>query len=84
MLGGEETVLIIDATCLTKFENRSVGVGPQYCGQVGKMTNCQVPVSAVRAWVDVVGQGVEHQAADARMVFHQQNFHAPPSTARRF
>jgi SRSO17 transposase len=36
---------IIDATGLPKKGRHAVGVGRQYCGQVGKQDNCQVAVS---------------------------------------
>lgn len=45
MLGGNQAVLIIDDTCLTKFGTHSVGVARQYSGQAGKITNCQCLVS---------------------------------------
>src|SRR5918911_2624165 len=38
-------VWIIDDTGIPKKGRHSVGVGRQYCGQVGKQDNCQVAVS---------------------------------------
>nr|WP_229723771.1 IS701 family transposase [Deinococcus aerolatus] len=49
LLGGKNAVLIIDDTCLTKFGSSSVGVGRQYSGQAGKITNCQCLVSVTLA-----------------------------------
>lgn len=49
LLGGPGAVLIIDDTCLTKFGRHSVGVGRQYSGQAGKVTNCQCLVSVTLA-----------------------------------
>ena len=49
LLGGPDAVLIIDDTCLTKFGTHSVGVGRQYSGQAGKVTNCQCLVSVTIA-----------------------------------
>jgi SRSO17 transposase len=42
---GPIEALIIDDTGLPKKGRHSVGVGRQYCGQVGKQENCQVAVS---------------------------------------
>src|SRR3954453_7581097 len=44
-VGGAEAVLMVDDTGLPKKGELSVGVAPQYCGAVGKTTNCQVLVS---------------------------------------
>jgi SRSO17 transposase len=49
LLGGPETLLVIDDTALVKQGKRSVGVARQYCGQLGKTANCQVLVSLTLA-----------------------------------
>jgi SRSO17 transposase len=38
------TGLIIDESGWVKKGDKSVGVGPQYCGNIGKIANCQVAV----------------------------------------
>jgi SRSO17 transposase len=48
-VGGAEAVLMVDDTGLPKKGELSVGVAPQYCGAVGKTTNCQVLVSLTLA-----------------------------------
>src|SRR5207244_7101780 len=42
---GPIEVWIIDDTGIPKKGRHSVGVKPQYCGQLGKEANCQVAVS---------------------------------------
>jgi SRSO17 transposase len=46
-LGGQDdTVLVIDESGIPKKGEKSVGVSRQYCGQTGKVDNCQVGVYA--------------------------------------
>ena len=42
---GAIEVWVIDDTGFPKYGSNSVGVSHQYCGQVGKQTNCQIAVS---------------------------------------
>jgi SRSO17 transposase len=48
LIGGRaDSCLIIDETGLPKKGNKSVGVSRQWCGQLGKIENCQVGVFSV-------------------------------------
>ena len=42
---GPIAVWVVDDTGFPKYGAHSVGVSHQYCGQVGKQTNCQIAVS---------------------------------------
>lgn len=46
LLGGSESVLLIDESCFAKKGNMSVGVARQWNGREGKTNNCQVGVYA--------------------------------------
>ena len=49
IVGGDDAVLVVDDTALPKKGTHSVGVAPQYCGQLGKQANCQSLVSLTLA-----------------------------------
>ena len=48
-VGGEGAVLVVDDSGLPKKGALSVGVARQYCGELGKVANCQVLVSLTLA-----------------------------------
>lgn len=49
LVGGENAVLIVDDTTFLKAGRHSVGVGMQYSGVIGDVTNCQKLVSITLA-----------------------------------
>ena len=55
LLGGhEDTLLVIDESGIPKKGKHSAGVARQYCGQLGKVENCQVGVYGALAHRDKV------------------------------
>jgi SRSO17 transposase len=53
LVGGRGSHLIVDDVALPKKGNESVGVAHQYCGALGKQSNCQCLVSITWARDDV-------------------------------
>src|SRR3974390_2901835 len=49
IVGGRDAVLVIDDTTILKKGRHSVGVAPQYCSTLGKISNCQTLVSLTLA-----------------------------------
>ena len=64
-LGEPDAVLVIDETGFLKQGKASCGVGRQYTGSAGKITNCQIGVFAA----DVSGKG--HAFIDRRLYLPQ-------------
>jgi SRSO17 transposase len=48
-VGGKDAVLVVDDSGVPKKGELSVGVARQYCGELGKVANCQVLVSLTLA-----------------------------------
>ena len=64
LLGGHaDSALLIDESRCPKKGTRSVGVARQWCGQLGKVENCQVGVFAA------LSRGPEVTLIDGRWVF---------------
>lgn len=59
-LGSDDAVLVIDETGFLKQGKGSCGVGRQYTGSAGKVTNCQIGVFA--AYVSVKGHAFVDRA----------------------
>lgn len=53
LVGGLDAHLVVDDTGWPKKGSESVGVAPQYCGQLGKKANCQVALSLTLARAEV-------------------------------
>ena len=53
LVGGADAFLIVDDTALPKKGEHSVGVAHQYCGALGKQSNCQCLVSITLARDDI-------------------------------
>jgi SRSO17 transposase len=53
LVGGGNVVLIVDDTALRKKGRHSPGVARQYCGEAGKLDNCQSLVSSTLANNDI-------------------------------
>jgi SRSO17 transposase len=49
LVGGSDSVLVVDDTALPKKGRHSVGVAPQYASALGKTANCQTLVSLTLA-----------------------------------
>ena len=49
LVGGDDAVLVIDDTAISKKGTHSVGVAAQYASALGKIANCQTMVSLTLA-----------------------------------
>src|SRR5918999_430778 len=76
-------VLVVDDTGLPKKGTGSVGVAPQYTGTLGKVTNCQVVVSAEYVEDAPATSTPLHWPVSARLYLHQTWMGDPDEAAAR-
>lgn len=77
LLGGTaESCLVIDETGIPKKGRKSVGVARQWCGQLGKLDNCQVGVFAGLA------QGHRVSLVEARLYLPKEWIRSPKRCRR--
>ena len=74
--GGPDSCLIIDETSFLKQGVRSVGVGRQWSGRLGKVDNCQVAVFCV------LSDGQRHAPVDMRLYLPKTWIEDGPRCAR--
>ena len=77
LLGGyDDTLLVIDESGIPKKGKHSAGVARQYCGELGKVENCQVGVYGA------LGRGDKVTLTDARL-FVPREWTNDPERCRR-
>jgi SRSO17 transposase len=67
-------ILLIDDTSFPKKGSRSVGVARQYCGELGKVANCQVVVSAQYVADELRSSSPLHWPVNARVYLPKEEW----------
>jgi len=65
-LGAADAILVIDETGFLKQGKASCGVGRQYTGSAGKITNCQIGVFATYVLPSSTGRALTSRKDDAQ------------------
>ncbi len=79
----EGGILVLDDTSFPKKGTRSVGVARQYCGELGKVANCQVVVSAQYVADEPQSQRPLHWPVSARVYLPEEEWALDPQRRKR-